>query len=103
MKGILPKSEQGSFCSFNGTALYIGNSALQLTSGDHPPISGELKIKARLQDVRNQEFSVSLMALRLFSNRRLSDPLFSDHTHPNDNNNPNQSIDIFTAKSDKKR
>ena len=103
MKGILPKSEQGSFCSFNGTALYIGNSALQFSSEDHPPISGELKIKARLQDVRNQEFSVSLTALRLFSNRRLSNPLFSDHTYPDHNNNIDQSIDIYTAKNDKKR
>jgi hypothetical protein len=49
----------GSFCTFNGTALYIGNSALQLIPGDRPHLSGELKIKAKLQDVKNQDFSVS--------------------------------------------
>ena len=40
--------------------------------------------------------SIFYMALRLFSDRRLSEQLLSNRTYPNHNSNPNQSIDIFT-------
>jgi hypothetical protein len=50
----------GSFCSFNGTLLYIGNGALQLNQDAN--LTSPVRIKAKLQDMRNPEMSVRNLA-----------------------------------------